>query len=62
MTETEGDSAGNGESNDAYERRQYERRSGVERRGALRWDPRAPEKERRTGDDRRNAGGAYMRQ
>jgi len=35
------------------ERRRGERRSGVERRGVLRWDPRAPERERRSGKDRR---------
>lgn len=35
------------------ERRQYERRAGKERRGSLRWDPQAIEKERRSGTDRR---------
>lgn len=36
-----------------YERRQGERRAGNDRRGPLRWDPRADEKERRSGLDRR---------
>lgn len=45
------------------ERRRYERRAGTDRRGVLRWDPRAKEKERRSGDDRRRlSGGAYTRQ
>lgn len=37
----------------AVERRQAERRGGPERRGTLRWDPRAAERERRSGKDRR---------
>lgn len=55
MTEQSGDDADQAEhGRDALpERRRYERRSGVERRGSLRWDPRAPEKERRSGNDRR---------
>lgn len=36
-----------------YERRRFERRAGTDRRGVLRWDPRANEKERRSGNDRR---------
>jgi hypothetical protein len=36
-------------------RRQNERRVGGERRGVLRWDPRA--KERRSGTDRRSVRG-----
>ncbi|GEM_PF-7010301 len=36
-----------------YERRRQDRRRGVDRRGSLRWDPRADEKERRSGIDRR---------
>lgn len=44
-----------------YERRQHDRRSGEDRRGVLRWDPRAAEKERRSGDDRRREAD-YTRQ
>lgn len=46
-----------------YERRRYERRAGADRRGDLRWDPRAKEKERRSGNDRRRLPeSAYTRQ
>jgi hypothetical protein len=46
-----------------HERRRYERRAGADRRGDLRWDPRADEKERRSGNDRRRPNGsAYTRQ
>ena len=45
-----------------HERRKYERRAGIERRGVLRWDPRAAEKERRSGNDRRRLRPGYMRQ
>ncbi len=36
-----------------HERREYARREGSDRRGPLRWDPRATEKQRRGDDDRR---------
>ncbi|HEX7044539.1 MAG TPA: hypothetical protein VF203_07985 [Burkholderiales bacterium] len=45
-----------------YERRRGERRSGTDRRGVLRWDPRAAERERRSGRDRRRAPGDQTRQ
>jgi hypothetical protein len=38
------------------ERRHSERRRGVERRGALRWDPRADERRRRSEIERRRRG------
>lgn len=45
------------------ERRRFERRAGVDRRGPLRWDPRALEKERRSGTERRRFNEAvYTRQ
>jgi hypothetical protein len=44
------------------ERRQDERRAGTDRRGVLRWDPRAKDKERRSGNDRRRADRNYTRQ
>lgn len=45
------------------ERRRFERRMGADRRGPLRWDPHAQEKERRSGMDRRRFNEAiYTRQ
>lgn len=46
-----------------HDRRRFERRAGTDRRGVLRWDPRANEKERRSGGDRRRPTlDAYTRQ
>ena len=39
-----------------YERRQCERRLRSDRRGPLRWDPKAKERQRRGGEDRRRLG------
>ncbi len=36
-----------------YERREYERRERIDRRGPLRWDPLAKEKQRRAVSERR---------
>jgi hypothetical protein len=46
--------ASNGvEHDEDVDRRRYNRRSGIERRGALRWDPKADERRRRSEIERR---------
>ena len=62
MAEEELVNQGAGGSAGGFERRRRERRSGIERRGVLRWDPRAAERERRSGTDRRQAAAAQARQ
>lgn len=47
--------------NQYYDRRRYERRVRCERRGPLRWDPKAKEKQRRNGEGRRRDE-SYIRQ
>ena len=56
------DGEGGGGPGRFYERRRGERRSGTDRRGVLRWDPRAAERERRSGRDRRRASSDQTRQ
>jgi hypothetical protein len=55
MSEEQGEDAGHGAvfRRFYFERREYERRERIDRRGPLRWDPRAKTKQRRAGGERR---------